>query len=150
MDAACEASISYLVETASIEAGSIRNMEIKMNPDAYFAKCPSRPIMTRLAKKWTMLALIAMQTGPRRFGELRRLLEGVSQKTLTNVLRGLEDDGLIVRKDFGETPSRVEYSLTQLGEDLAPLMKQIKNWAEENMQEIERAQAESQRRYLQK
>lgn len=117
-----------------------------MSPDAYFAKCPSRPIMTRLAKKWTMLALIAMQTGPRRFGELRRLLEGVSQKTLTNVLRGLEDDGLIIRVDFEESPSRVEYSLTQLGEDLAPLMKQIKTWAEENMQAIEAAQAAASQR----
>ncbi|MEL7547435.1 MAG: helix-turn-helix domain-containing protein [Pseudomonadota bacterium] len=114
-----------------------------MTPDAYFAKCPSRPIMTRLAKKWTMLALIAMQTGPRRFGELRRLLEGVSQKTLTNVLRGLEEDGLVRRVDFNETPSRVEYNLTPLGEDLAPLMKHIKTWAEENMDAIEAAQTAS-------
>lgn len=117
-----------------------------MTPDAYFAKCPSRPIMTRLAKKWTMLALIAMQTGPRRFGELRRLLEGISQKTLTNVLRGLEEDGLIDRVDFGEKPARVEYSLTPLGEDLAPLMKHIKTWAENNMDAIEAAQAEARQR----
>ena len=117
-----------------------------MTPDAYFAKCPSRPIMTRLAKKWTMLALIAMQTGPRRFGELRRLLEGVSQKTLTNVLRGLEEDGLIIRGEFGETPARVEYSLTPLGEDLAPLMKHIKTWAEDNMSAIEAAKAAARRR----
>lgn len=111
-----------------------------MTPDAYFAKCPSRPIMTRLAKKWTMLTLIALQTGPRRFGELRRMLEGVSQKTLTKLLRGLEDDGLISREEFDEKPLRVEYTLTPLGEDLAPLMKHIKTWAEQNMDAIQAAQ----------
>lgn len=114
-----------------------------MTPDAYFEKCPSRPIITRLAKKWTMLTLVALQGGPMRFGALRRRLEGVSQKTLTKLLRGLEQDGLIVRKDFDEVPLRVEYSLTPLGEDLAPLIAQIKSWAENNMDAILAAQAEA-------
>ena len=108
--------------------------------DAYQLRCPSRLIISRLAKKWSMLALVALQEGPKRFGELRRRLEGVSQKTLTNALRGLEDDGLISRQVFEETPLRVEYSLTPLGEDLAPLIGQIKAWAEDNLDAILAAQ----------
>lgn len=110
-------------------------------PDAYFARCPSRPIMTRLAKKWTMLTLIALQGGPMRFGALRRQLDGVSSKTLTKLLRGLENDGLIHRDEFDEKTMRVEYRLTTLGEDLAPLLRQIKTWAEKNMDAILTAQS---------
>ena len=113
----------------------------EFTPDAYFQQCPSRPIITRLAKKWTMLTLVALQDGPMRFGALRRRLEGVSQKTLTKALRGLEGDGLICREVFDEMPQRVEYRLTPLGKDLAPLIAQIKRWAEDNIEAITAAQA---------
>ena len=113
----------------------------EFTPDAYSERCPSRPIITRLAKKWTMLALVALQEGPKRFGALRRQLEGVSQKTLTKALRGLEEDGLISREVFDESIQRVQYRLTPLGEDLAPLIAHIKSWAEQNMDAILAAQA---------
>lgn len=106
-------------------------------PNAFVANCPTRGILTRLAEKWTMLTLSALLHGPMRFGALRRLIEGVSQKMLTKTLRNLEADGLITRTVFDEMPLRVEYELTPLGESCAELVNEIKVWAEQNMLEIE-------------
>lgn len=102
-------------------------------PDAFIANCPTRAILTRLAEKWTMLTLAALSDGPMRFGELRRRIEGVSQKMLTKTLRKLEEDGLVTRHVFDEIPLRVEYTLTALGQDCARLVTEIKKWAETNM-----------------
>jgi len=105
-------------------------------PDAFIADCPSREIITRLAEKWTMLAIVALQDGPLRFGVLKRRVEGVSQKMLTQTLRNLEHDGLVTRTVYDEMPLRVEYALTPLGQTLLPLIQAVKTWAEENMQPV--------------
>ena len=105
-------------------------------PNAYVSWCPSREIVSRLAEKWTMLALTSLMDGPMRFGALRRQIEGVSQKMLTKTLRNLEQDGLITRTVYDEMPLRVEYNLTPLGQELAPLILSIKDWAEHNMAKI--------------
>lgn len=107
-----------------------------LQPNTFIADCPTRGILSRLAEKWTMLTLAALCGGPMRFGELRRLIEGVSQKMLTKTLRKLERDGLVHRQVYDEMPLRVEYSLTPLGQECAHLVSEIKLWAEENMDEI--------------
>lgn len=108
----------------------------KIAPDAFLADCPTRDILSRLAEKWTMLSLAALLGGPMRFGDLRRRLEGVSQKMLTKTLRKLEDDGLVTRTVYDEMPLRVEYELTDLGRSCADLVAQIKLWAEQHMNEV--------------
>ena len=105
-------------------------------PDAFLLACPSRDIIARLAEKWTMLVIVALEDGPHRFGIVRRRVEGVSQKMLTKTLRKLEQDGLVTRTVYNEMPLRVEYSLTVLGRDLLPLIRAIKEWAETNMAHV--------------
>ncbi|MCK0068147.1 winged helix-turn-helix transcriptional regulator [Kordiimonas laminariae] len=105
-------------------------------PDAFVARCPSRQVLVRLAEKWTMLAIVALEGGPVRFGELKRRIEGVSQKMLTQTLRNLEQDKLITRQIYDEMPLRVEYELTALGRDLLPLIQAIKDWTEVHFREI--------------
>lgn len=100
--------------------------------DAFVKQCPSRGLLVRLAEKWTMLAIVALGNGAIRFGELRRRIEGVSQKMLTQSLRNLESDGLITRTVYDEMPLRVEYELTALGRSLLPLIQAVKAWTEEN------------------
>lgn len=102
-------------------------------PDAFVADCPTREILSRLAEKWTMLTLAALRPGAMRFGALHRRIEGVSQKMLTKTLRNLERDGLVIRTVFDEMPLRVEYALTQPGEELSDLVTDIKRWVEANM-----------------
>lgn len=117
------------------------NRSQQIQPDAFLAACPSRLIMARLAEKWAMLAVVALEDGTLRFGALHRKIEGVSQKMLTQTLRNLEHDGLVARQVYIEMPLRVEYRLTQLGQSLLPLVIAIKRWSEKHMPEIEAARA---------
>lgn len=101
-------------------------------PDAFLKACPSRVLLARIAEKWTLLVLVALRDGPLRFGALRRTVEGVSQKMLTQTLRALEGDSLVTRHLYDEMPLRVEYELTDRGQSLLPLADQFKRWAEAN------------------
>jgi DNA-binding HxlR family transcriptional regulator len=83
--------------------------------NVYASKCPTREALDRIADKWTSLIVGLLADGPRRFGELRRSIEGISQKMLTQTLRSLEGDGLILRRVCTTSPMTVEYSLTPLG-----------------------------------
>lgn len=105
-------------------------------PDAFLQACPSRDIIARLAEKWTMLVIVALEDGPHRFGAVRRRVEGVSQKMLTKTLRKLEQVGLVTRTVYHEMPLRVEYDLTVLGRDLLPLIGAIKEWAEAHIAQV--------------
>lgn len=107
-------------------------MEYSVPPDAFNQRCPSRALLVRLAEKWTMLAIVALGEGPQRFGALQRRIGGVSQKMLTQSLRNLERDDLIIRTVYDEMPLRVEYELTSRGETLLPLIAAIKAWTEAN------------------
>jgi DNA-binding HxlR family transcriptional regulator len=108
-------------------------------PDALVAQCPSRGLIARLGEKWAMLVVVILSKGPIRFGVLRRRIEGISQKMLTQALRTLERDGLVERVVVNTRPLAVEYRLTALGADLAPLAMQMKLWAETHLVEIEDA-----------
>lgn len=99
---------------------------------------PTRQLLDRLGDKWTVVALRALESGPKRFGELRRALSGVSQKVLTELVRSLERDGFFSRHVINVTPLRVEYRLTPLGESLAALLSGMRDWARAHMHEIQR------------
>lgn len=108
-----------------------------VSPEAFLAACPSRAVLGRIGEKWTLMVVVALAPGARRFGHLQRQLEGVSQKVLTRSLRNLERDGFVRRRDYGEIPRRVEYNLTPLGRSFLPLAQTLKQWAEEHLLEIE-------------
>ncbi len=109
-------------------------------PDAYNAACPSRQVLSRVGDKWTALVMGVLERGTVRFGVLRREVTGISQKMLTQTLRNLERDGLIDRRIFAEVPVRVEYSLTELGKSLVPVLTSLIKWSESHLAKIEAAQ----------
>lgn len=90
--------------------------------------CPVAITVNLIGNKWKILILRDILAGPKRFGELRKSLEGISQKVLTDNLRSMEADGLLNRKVFAEVPPRVEYSLSALGGSIRPLMKYMEQW----------------------
>ena len=81
-----------------------------------------------IGNKWKILILRDVLGGAKRFGELRKSLEGISQKVLTDNLRAMEQDGLLRREVFAEVPPPVEYSLSELGETMRPVIKQMEEW----------------------
>ena len=104
--------------------------------NVYAAKCPTREALDRIADKWTSLIVGLLADRPRRFGELRRGVEGISQKMLTQTLRSLERDGLVLRTVCPTTPVTVEYSLTTLGRTLIGPLAAIRDWAEHHVEEV--------------
>jgi DNA-binding HxlR family transcriptional regulator len=109
--------------------------------DAFLAACPSRQVLARISDKWVTLILVALAGGPLRYGELGRVITGVSQKMLTQTLRTLERDGLVARAVTASVPVRVDYRLTPLGDSLMPAVNAVKAWAEEHISEIETSRA---------
>jgi DNA-binding HxlR family transcriptional regulator len=107
----------------------------------YAEACPSRAILELIADKWTLLIVPALRRGRLRNGDLMRLIGGVSQKMLTQTLRELERNGLVMRIDHQEVPPRVEYELTELGRSLSDLMRKLDGWAEANLTEVMKARA---------
>ncbi|PWC88162.1 hypothetical protein TSH100_08675 [Azospirillum sp. TSH100] len=104
--------------------------------------CPIvRDVLTRVGDKWSVLAVVMLGSGPKRFNELKRLIEGISQRMLTLTLRSLERDGLVSRTVFATVPPRVDYALTPLGETLLRTLKELADWASDNADEILRARA---------
>ncbi|MYR43300.1 helix-turn-helix domain-containing protein [Streptomyces sp. SID5910] len=118
-----------------------RRAEASLAYDAYLAGCPARHLLDRISDKWVSLAVNALADGPQRYTELQRRLASVSQKMLTQTLRHLERDGLVSRTVTPSVPVRVEYALTPLGRTLLPVMRAIKDWAEEHMDEVHAARA---------
>ena len=111
-----------------------KNKEIR---DALFPDCPIRNVLARVGDKWSLLVLYNLQhREPVRFKELQRQIPDISQKSLTQTLRTLEEDGFVSREVFPEVPPRVEYSLTSRALSFLPLVENMINWAKENMNEI--------------
>jgi len=90
--------------------------------------CPTETTLKIIGGRWKVLILWQLQSGTRRFGELRRLVTGITEKMLTQQLRELERDGLVHREIYREVPPRVEYSLTPRGESLRPILVAIHSW----------------------
>lgn len=92
--------------------------------------CPVETTLLLLSNKWTILILRDLIDGTKRFGELKKSLAGVSQKVLTANLRSLEEKGIVDREVYPEVPPRVEYSLTELGKTLKPIIDSMHEWGE--------------------
>jgi DNA-binding HxlR family transcriptional regulator len=105
------------------------------------ANCPVRSILNHVSAKWTVLVLLLLQDGPKRFNALARGMPDVSKRMLTQSLRDLERDGLINRQVFDTKPPSVEYSLTPLGESLMHHIVQLVDWATLKQGEIAHARA---------
>lgn len=93
--------------------------------------CPVETTLTLISDKWKVLILRDLLPGTKRFGELKRSLGGVSQKVLTAQLREMEASGLLTRTVYPEVPPRVEYTLTELGLSLKPILDAMRSWGEE-------------------
>ena len=90
--------------------------------------CPVATTVSLIGNKWKLLILRNLLQRPWRFGELRKSLDGISQKVLTESLRSMESDGIIVRRVYAEVPPRVEYSLSELGESMRPILESMEVW----------------------
>jgi DNA-binding HxlR family transcriptional regulator len=109
--------------------------------DVLAAACPTRQVMSRIGDKWTLLTLFALGDQTLRFSELRREVEGVSQKMLTQTLRALERDGLVSRRVYATVPPKVEYAVTPLGASLQRVIAEMRAWAYGHMDEIAAARS---------
>ncbi len=103
--------------------------------------CGLEAALAVVGGKWKPIVLWNLAGGARRFGELRRLVEGISEKMLIQQLREMEADGIVARKDFQEIPPRVEYALTDLGVSLAETLRPLCEWGREHMARIEKTKA---------
>jgi DNA-binding HxlR family transcriptional regulator len=117
----------------------ISNQNLEPEPNAYAVICPSRKVLVLIGEKWVSLIVGALDGTVMRFGELKRVCEGISQKMLTQTLRKLERDGLVLRTLHADIlPIKVEYRLTELGKSLLPTVLAAQLWAEENLHQIEK------------
>ncbi len=90
--------------------------------------CPVATTVELIGSKWKLLILRNLRSHPWRFNELRRDLDGISQKVLTDSLRSMEDDGIVIRTVYAEVPPRVEYSLSELGKSMNPILDAMEAW----------------------
>ncbi|MFB9124427.1 transcriptional regulator [Paraburkholderia dipogonis] len=105
----------------------------------FSADCPSRVFFDQTTDKWSIMVLAALDAGPHRFNAIKRRLEGVTQKALTQCLRRLERNGLVSRRVIPISPLAVEYELTTLGVSLLPTFVQLYSWIMDHLQDIEAA-----------
>lgn len=111
-----------------------------LKPNVYASDCPTRVVLDRIADKWAVLVLGLLAAEPQRFNQLRRRIDGLSQKMLSQTLKSLERDGLVHRRAIATVPVTVEYSITPLGRTLADTVDGLRIWAEAHITEVQRAQ----------
>lgn len=114
--------------------------------DPFDPRCPSRKVLDRIGDRWSVLVILVLSDGTKRYGDLARTIGGVSQKMLTQTLRGLERDGLVTRTVYAEVPPKVEYDLTDLGRSLLGAVQALTDWATEHMGEVVKARSVYDRR----
>lgn len=105
----------------------------------YASACPTRELLGTIANKWCVLVLALLDQRSRRFGELKREIDGISLRMLAKTLQDLERDGIVVRRVLHTHPPSVTYDLTELGKKLIPTLAQLRDWAEDYIIDIERA-----------
>ena len=110
-------------------------------PDPYDRNCPTRLLLDRIGDKWTVLVLGLVREKPRRFNALRRDIEGLTQKMLSQTLKALERDGLVTRTVLPTAPVSVEYAITPLGWTLAVTLEGLQRWARVHIAEVVAARA---------
>lgn len=119
---------------------SVRNEQLQAIPGTtagiFPAACPSRTVLDHVTSKWGVLVLLALSREPHRWGELRRGIEGISEKMLAQTLRTLEGDGFVHREVQAVIPPRVDYSLTARGRELTEHLLPLMGWIDHNAAEI--------------
>lgn len=127
-----------------------RRSQDKNDYNAFLSACPSRQLLDRLSNKWVVLILCALggdgaassgEPSPLRYSEISRLIAGVSQKMLTQSLRSLERDGLVTRTVTPTVPVTVDYALTDLGLSLYQITRQLRTWAQDNMDAVQHSRS---------
>ncbi len=106
----------------------------------YRADCPTRRILDRIGDRWTVLIVGTLCDGDARFSQLLRRIEGISQKMLTQTLRGLERDGIVRRTVYPEVPVRVEYALTEAGQTLREPLRALEEWSIAHLGDVSTSQ----------
>lgn len=114
----------------------------KSRGNVYSATCPSRAVLEIISSKWALLIVPLLAQRPVRNNEFLRLIDGISQKMLTQTLRELEHHGLVQRIDHRTVPPHVEYRLTPLGRSLNKVLEPVDEWAEKNFRHLLAAEAE--------
>ena len=102
--------------------------------------CPVATTVQLIGSKWKLLILRDLQARPWRFNELKKDLEGISQKVLTDSLRSMEEDGIVTRTVYPEVPPRVEYALRALGESMRPIIQAMETWGREYQEAVGRGE----------
>ncbi len=103
--------------------------------------CHARDVLDRVGDKWSVYVIALLGDGTRRFTDLRRSIDGISQRMLTVTLRGLERDGIVTRKVYPVVPPRVDYALTPMGQTLLATIRQLIEWADRHTEDIDTARA---------
>ncbi|WP_448757588.1 winged helix-turn-helix transcriptional regulator [Aggregatibacter sp.] len=98
--------------------------------------CPSRQILQHLTSRWGALVLVSLHSGTKRFSELHRAIDGVSERMLTKTLQELEADGMLIRKSYNTVPPQVDYTLTEFGAEASNKMFELVDWLEMNLGNI--------------
>lgn len=109
------------------------------NDQHFSVQSPSRVLFAEIADKWSMMILCVLADEPRRFNDIKRRLEGVSQKSLTQTLRRLERNGIVTRRVVETSPIAVEYAISALGRSLLAPFRELHRWTLQNMAEVEDA-----------
>ncbi len=133
-----------------VKGGTISSMNTRppstdddqaLEADVFARNCTSRPVLQNVASRWGVLALVALREGPYRFSALRRRVDGVSERMLSQTLQTLERDGMVHREVLEAIPPRVEYTLTELGAQVAERLESLIVVLETNMDTVREAQA---------
>ena len=119
--------------TVSAEVSVLQRIQAE---GALTSECPTRTVLDHITSKWGVLVLVFLSDSSMRWGELRRAVEGISEKMLAQTLRTLEGDGLVHREVTATVPPRVDYSLTPLGTDLVSRLMPLMEWIVDNADEI--------------
>lgn len=121
---------------ANLASSSKPTDQATIEGDLFDNQCPTRTVLDRIGDKWSVLVLLILQHGRMRFTDLKNEIGGVTPKVLTQTLRTMERDGLLIREVYAEVPPRVEYQLTELGHSLHDAVLHIASWAQGNVANI--------------
>jgi len=111
-------------------------LALERKGNLFAEQCPSREVLKHVTSRWGVLVLVALRSGTHRFSELRRKVDGVSERMLAQTLQWLEADGFVARKSYPVVPPHVEYSLTPLGLEVSAKVEALADWIEYNLPQI--------------
>ena len=133
-----ERAVKKALSSQLVSAAKPRASQSPPNP--YDSKCPTRVVLDRIGDKWTVLVLGLLCERPLRFNQMRRKIDGLTQKMLSQTLKALDRDGLVARKVNATMPVTVEYSITPLGATLSATVEELQRWARDHIEEVVQAQ----------